>query len=248
MLQTPIHLSRGRYTARLARGAKDMEAAQRLRHRVFRGGEGLDADRFDAACDHVLVEEAETGALVGCFRMMTLASGADISHSYAAQFYDLEGLARFEGGMVEIGRFCVAPGAIDPDILRVAWGAVTAHVDAHGVGMLFGCSSFEGTSAAPHIDALSLLKDRHLGPDCWRPGVKADEVYAFAAVLRDHAPDPRTAVKGLPPLLRSYLAMGGWVSDHAVVDRDLGTLHVFTGVEIAAIPPARARALRAVAG
>jgi phytoene dehydrogenase-like protein len=53
------------------------------------------------------------------------------------------------------------------------------------------------------------------------------------------------ALRQMPPLLRSYLAMGGWVSDHAVVDRDLGTLHVCTGVEIAAIPPSRARLLRA---
>ena len=50
------------------------------------------------------------------------------------------------------------------------------------------------------------------------------------------------------PLLRTYLVMGGWVSDHAVVDRDLNTLHVFTGLEIRAIPPARARLLRATAG
>jgi len=52
----------------------------------------------------------------------------------------------------------------------------------------------------------------------------------------------------MPPLLRTYLMMGGWVSDHAVIDADLGTLHVFTGLEIAAIPPARKRLLRAVAG
>ena len=52
---------------------------------------------------------------------------------------------------------------------------------------------------------------------------------------------------GMPPLLRTYLLMGGWVSDHAVVDRDLGTLHVFTGLEIGAIPPARKRLLRGVA-
>jgi putative hemolysin len=50
----------------------------------------------------------------------------------------------------------------------------------------------------------------------------------------------------MPPLLRSYLMMGGWVSDHAVVDRDLNTLHVFTGLEIRAIPEDRARLLRAV--
>ena len=53
---------------------------------------------------------------------------------------------------------------------------------------------------------------------------------------------------GMPPLLRSYLVMGGWVSDHAVVDNDLNTLHVFTGLEISAIPPGRARLLRAAAG
>mgnify|MGYP006206379873 CR=1 FL=1 len=52
----------------------------------------------------------------------------------------------------------------------------------------------------------------------------------------------------MPPLLKTYLLMGGWVSDHAVVDRDLNTLHVFTGLEIRAIPEGRARALRMVAG
>ena len=29
-----------------------------------------------------------------------------------------------------------------------------------------------------------------------------------------------------------------------MIDRDLGTLHVFTGLEIAAVPPGRARLLR----
>ena len=64
-------------------------------------------------------------------------------------------------------------------------------------------------------------------------------------VLRLRQSDPRAAMAAMPPLLRSYLAMGGWVSDHAVVDAQLGTLHVFTGLEIRAIPPARARLLRA---
>ena len=61
-------------------------------------------------------------------------------------------------------------------------------------------------------------------------------------------PDLKVAMKAMPPLLRTYLMMGGWVSDHAVVDRDLNTLHVFTGLEITAISPARKKLLRAVAG
>jgi hypothetical protein len=41
--------------------------------------------------------------------------------------------------------------------------------------------------------------------------------------------------------------MGGWVSDHAVLDPDLDTTHVFTALTIAAIPAPRTRALRALA-
>jgi L-ornithine Nalpha-acyltransferase len=73
-------------------------------------------------------------------------------------------------------------------------------------------------------------------------------VFRFARRIDGAGPDPRRAALSMPPLLRTYLAMGGWVSDHAVVDRALNTLHVFTALEIAAIPPARARALRLIAG
>jgi len=51
----------------------------------------------------------------------------------------------------------------------------------------------------------------------------------------------------MPALLRTYMLMGGWVSDHAVIDHDMNTLHVFTAVEINKIPPARQRLLRAMA-
>ena len=60
--------------------------------------------------------------------------------------------------------------------------------------------------------------------------------------------DSARAMASMPPLLRTYLMMGGWVSDHAVVDDKMNTLHVFTGVEIRAIPAARKRLLRAVVG
>jgi putative hemolysin len=53
-------------------------------------------------------------------------------------------------------------------------------------------------------------------------------------------------MRRMPPLLKTYLMMGGWVSDHAVVDAQMNTLHVFTGVEIGSIPPARKRLLRAL--
>jgi putative hemolysin len=180
------------------------------------------------------------------FRLLPLADGARIGESYSAQYYELSPLADFVGPIVEMGRFCVDPATRDPDILRIAWAALTRHVDATGVKLLFGCASFKGTDAAAYLDAFAMLKERHLGPKRWRPRVKAPDVFRFAARLR-RRPDARLAMRRMPPLLKSYLMMGGWVSDHAVVDVEMDTLHVFTGVEVGAIPPARKRLLRAVA-
>ena len=149
--------------------------------------------------------------------------------------------------MAEIGRFCIQPNRRDADILRVAWGALTAFVDRERVEMLFGCSSFAGTATERYEDTFALLRERHLAPRRWCPRVKSAEVYRFGRVLRHRKPDARRALQAMPPLLRSYLAMGGRVSDHAVIDRDLGTLHVFVGVEIDNVPPERARSLRAAA-
>ncbi|MEM7522293.1 MAG: GNAT family N-acyltransferase [Pseudomonadota bacterium] len=248
--------SRGVYTARLAEAKADVEAAQRLRHAAFIAGRdaakddarsrGVDTDHIDDRCDHMLVEERKSGRLVCCFRMMPLRSGAEIDATYSAQYYDLEPLRDYPAPMVEMGRFCVLPGLTDPDILRVAWGAMTDYVDANGVEMLFGCSSFEGTEADAYHDAFALLKARHLAPKRWLPRVKAPRVFPFAKRLRVKRPDMKLAISRMPPLLRTYLMMGGWVSDHAVVDKDLNTLHVFTGLEISRVPKARARLLRGV--
>ncbi len=245
-------LTRGRYVARFAADPVDLRRAQRLRYLAFVADrsarpDGEDTDDHDALCRHVLVEEAASGTLVCCYRLLPLAEGSEIGRSYSARFYELSGLARYPGRMLEMGRFCIHPGWSDPDILRLAWAAMARIVDGEGVSMLFGCASFRGTDAERYLDSFALLRERHLAPRGWRPRIKAPRVFPFAQRLRARRPDRVRALLRMPPLLRSYLTLGGWVSDHAVVDTEMDTLHVFTALEIAAIPPARARLLRAVA-
>jgi putative hemolysin len=239
-----MEFSKGRFRVRLSQRDGDVVAAQRLRHRAFRGGDGVDADAFDAACQHLLIEAVATGELVGTCRLHLVRSAALLGQTYTGQFYDLSVFSGFSGPLLEVGRFCMAAGGQDADALRLAWAALTRIVDGEGVALLFGCSSFSGTDPAPHADALAALACHHLAPPALRPGRKATETVPLVPAPHDM----RRSLAQMPPLLRSYLAMGGRVSDHAVVDRDLGTLHVCTGVEIAAIPPARARLLRADAG
>ncbi|MBW4708057.1 GNAT family N-acetyltransferase [Roseobacter sp. YSTF-M11] len=239
-----IALEKGRYRACTASTPRELDAAQRLRARCFGLKALRDVDAFDIRCAHILILDRQSDSLVCTFRMLDL-TGADISGSYSAQYYELSALEAFDGRMVEMGRFCIAPERRDPDILRIAWAAMTEYVDANDVQLLFGCSSFAGTETAHYLDAFAVLKARHLAPKRWLPRVKAPNVFRFAARLR-RKPDLKKAMIHMPPLLRTYLMMGGWVSDHAVVDRQMNTLHVFTGVEIGAIPAARKRLLRAL--
>lgn len=204
----------------------------------------MDGDPFDARCDHTLIEEQQSGKLVGCFRTLTL-DAADITTSYAAQFYDLSALEAYNAPVIELGRFCIDPSCTDPDVLRLAWAVLTSRVDETAAGMLFGCSSFHGTDPAPYLDTFSHLYAKHLAPAQWRPGIKSREVVDFVSTAPQTA-DRQRALQHMPALLRSYVSMGGWVSDHAVIDPLMGTLHVFTGLEVSNIPPARRAALRAM--
>lgn len=234
-------LQRGRLRARLAQGPEDVFRAQALRHQAFFGCIGQDSDVFDSRCAHMLIEDP-AGHLLACYRLLSLPA-AQLDHSYSAQFYDLTRLSAYPGHCLELGRFCTKPGPIDPDLLRLALGALARLVDGAAVALLFGCASFAGAVPARHEAALRHLRAAHLGPEVWRPGARAADHLS----LPEGAVSRERALTALPPLLRLYLGLGGWVSDHAVIDRALDTLHVFTAVEVAAIPPARQGLLRAVA-
>lgn len=239
-------LRKGRYAVSRATSKADVARAQALRMQCFATG-GPDRDAWDAASTHFLVTDQGEDRLVCCFRTRLLTPAQAATESYSAQFYNLSALAAFPGPVVELGRFCVHPDVTDPDVLRIAWGALAGLVDDEGVRLLMGCSSFAGVDPYPYRECFALLSARHLAPAQWRPLSCATETVKFTD-RPARAFDSPAALSPMPPLLRSYLTMGGWVSDHAVVDRQMNTLHVFTGVEIDTIPVARKHLLRRIGG
>lgn len=240
-------IRKGKLIARLAGGRTDMGRIMAFRAAAFPRVSGQEEDAQDALSAHVLVESDGEGGgeILAYFRVMLFGWGAGLAQGYAARFYDVGPLSGYAKPIAEMGRFCVVPGGVHPDVLRLAWGAMTRIVDEGKAGLLVGCTSFRGADWTRHRAGLALLAAEFVGPAEHLPGRKAAEVVALAAA--GPAGDRRAALAGLPPLLRTYLGMGGWVSDHAVVDRELDTLHVFTCVEVERVPPARAASLRAVA-
>lgn len=226
------------YGVRLAQGG-DFDQIWALRRARFGAGE----DAFDRDSMHIMV--LQEGQLIATFRLRLFHSAAEAQAGYTGQFYDLAALAQVSRPMLELGRFCVADGAGQVDALRLAFAAMAAQVDRFGAGLLFGCASFMGRDLAQHAPALGLLRP-HIHPHWIITATAANQID-----LHQLAPpkdgEGANALRAMPPLLRNYLSLGGWVGGQAVRDDDLGTFHVFTALEVAAIPPARAAALRALA-
>ena len=234
----------GRYRARYASSQIDVLAAQSLRYQCFNlsNKDELDVDDFDALCQHVLIENLETEKLICCYRILKFDSGKNISSSYSSQFYDLKVIENFTEPMIEVGRFCIDPEVNDPIIVLTAWAALAQIVDHNQTELLFGCSSFEGIEKEKYFDSFALLRDRYMAPDHWRPKIKAAQVFYYSKDLI-YKVDKKKALLNMPPLLKTYLSMGAWVSDHAVVDLNMKTLHLFTGMEISKIPKSRKKFL-----
>lgn len=220
---------------RYAESAEDLAAVSALRERAF--GRAAGVDPWDAQARHLMLWRGER--LIGTLRL-SLWRGAAGQAGYSAQFYDLTRFFNHFPTSLEVGRLCLCPESRDLFALPQLLGGVTLAAQESGAAVLFGCASFEGCDPAPHLPALAHLAQSALAPAEWRPG----QTLAGAVSLSDVAPKGQVV---LPALLRGYLALGARVSDHAVPDPVLNTLHVFTALEPARIAPGRLKVLQSLA-
>ena len=169
-----LDLRKGSYHARLAASPAEILACQKLRHLAFFGVVGVDADGFDPTWSHLMVTD-RAGDLVCTFRFRVTPSAGVLS-GYAATFYGLNRIAALGGAVLEMGRLCCGPDRHDPQILRLAWGALTQIVDQHEAHLVLGCANFPGTDPSPSRDAFRQLAARHVAPARVLPDVNAQDV------------------------------------------------------------------------
>ncbi|MFF0273473.1 GNAT family N-acetyltransferase [Streptomyces sp. NPDC004330] len=218
-----------RYQVGLARDQQDVRAAQRLRHQVFAGElgarldgpePGLDADAFDAYCDHLLVREETTGEVVGTYRILPPDRAAIAGRLYSESEFDLGRLAPIRHDLVEVGRSCVHPAHRNGAVIALIWAGLARYMTDTGHNWLAGCCSLPladgGALAAATWDT---VRTKHLAPEeYW---VTPHKLWSPDGVTR---PEGRTE---LPPLLRGYLRLGAQVCGAPAHDPEFGTADLF---------------------
>ncbi|MFP4639519.1 MAG: GNAT family N-acetyltransferase [Guyparkeria sp.] len=225
--------SAGRLAVTFAVTAAEREACYRLRYRVFveemgaripEGHGGLERDRFDPHCHHLMVRDRRSGAVVACTRILTDTQACLTGGFYSAQEFELDAIARLPGRVMEIGRTCVAPEARRGATIAMLWSGLARFMEIHRFGFLIGCASIpvdDGGAAAGKIAAR--LSRRHLAPEGRRvmprhpvPRVAGDE----------EGEEPR-----LPPLLKAYMRLGAKIGGDPCLDEAFGCADLFILLE-----------------
>ncbi len=230
-------LQNGSLGLRLAKSDADIDAAQALRYRVFydemaaQPSEEMarrkrDFDSFDEVCDHLLVTDDSIGegsdAVVATYRLLRGSVATAHGRFYTSGEYDISNLFGFPGEMLELGRSCVDARARNRPTMQLLWGGIAAYVFHHDISLMFGCASLHGTDPAALALPLSYLYHFHLAPPALR--TKAlPELYVDMQFLTPDEIDPKAALAALPPLVKGYLRLGGFVGDGAVVDEQFNT-------------------------
>ncbi len=230
----------GNLGVRLARTPAEADAGFALRFRVFYDEMGArpdtaaaatrhDIDSFDAVADHLLVLDHDLGqgpaAVVGTYRLIRREAAERAGGFYSAGEYDISPLLAYPGRILELGRSCVHEAYRTRGTLQLLWRGIAAYVFQHRIDLMFGCASLPGTDLDALAPALAFLHHNHLAPPALRP----------RALPHRHVPmdrldpagvDLRAALAELPPLVKGYLRLGGFVGDGAVVDSQFNTTDV----------------------
>jgi putative hemolysin len=235
-----VDIASGPLQVRLAETAADIEAAQALRYRIFyevMGARPLpemaqqrrDRDGFDAICDHLLVLDHSRGegpeAVVGTYRLIRREAAARCGGFYSEAEYDIATLAAYPGEILELGRSCVDAGYRARPVMQLLWSGIAAYVFHYDIALMFGCASLPGIEPDALAVPLSYLYYHHLAPPALRARALAER-YVDMRRLKPSDFDPDRALASLPPLIKGYLRLGGFVGDGAVIDHQFNTTDV----------------------
>jgi len=233
-------LRAGNLGVRLADSEAELRAVQALRYRVFYEEMGAcpdaamrqaerDFDSFDDIADHLLVVDHDLGegaaSVVGTYRLIREAAAARRGAFYSEQEYDISVLKRFPGEKLELGRSCTAPAYRNRAVLQLLWRGIAAYVFHYGIDLMFGCASLPGTDPDALSAPLTYLATHHFAPAALRPRALPSR-YVEMNRCDPCSLDSRQALMSLPPLIKGYLRLGGFVGDGAVIDAQFNTTDI----------------------
>ena len=242
-IKEPVRLvvsASAQYVTRVARSAEEVRAAQALRFEVFNLElneglaqsyvTGLDADPYDAVCDHLIVEHVPSASIVGTYRLQTGINAANHLGYYSEQEFSFAPFEPLRGEIVELGRACVHKQHRNLSVLGLLWKGIADYARARDGRYLIGCSSITSQDPAVGASTYSEICRNHLVATPWRTQPLPAYECPLDQLAEEHTP--------VPKLLRAYLAVGAKICGPPALDRQFKTIDFLTFVDFESLTPA----------
>ena len=237
-----ILIDRGDYVVKTADNEDELDMTLRLRHEVFieellgkRNLFGVDIDRYDQKCDHLMVVEKSTGRCVGTYRL--------ISDTYSDEFYSgtefhLGDLPELDGVKLEIGRACIGREFRKSNMMGLLWEGIYAYMGIIRARYVFGCSS---VMTMDRVELAALHRYLY-GSGYYRSdlGVRPRKKYVIGTLWEDIAAIEqlgKARITGmaeavLPRLVRDYFKFGARVCGEPALDKNFRCADIFTILDL----------------
>jgi putative hemolysin len=239
--------SMGSLEVKLAKKAHEVRSAQRLRYNVFYKEMSAipaaatllarrDVDAFDTICDHMNVIDHDWPRLafglsrprvVGTYRLLRQEIAERHGGFYSQSEFDVGSLLARHSRLrfLELGRSCVLPPYRNKRTVELLWHGISNYVAQHGIDVMIGCASLEGTNPDKLATQLSFLHHFARAPEQWRAAALPSRCVEMNRMPKE-ALNAKAALRELPPLIKGYLRLGAYIGDGAVIDHQFGTTDV----------------------
>lgn len=217
-----------RFIVTLATEQEAIEACLRLRYQVFaqeQGAqlnstvEGLDKDRFDDYCRHLMVYDSKTEQVVATTRLISDSETKFTNGFYSETEFNLQSILELPGRFMEVGRTCIHPDFRRGAVLAMLWQGIARVVSLCKVDYLIGCASIPLSGGDRYIaSVMHHLRSHHFVP-------AEQQVQPLVALPKAETNDIDDVI--LPTLLKGYLRQGALICGEPYWDAQFGVADVF---------------------
>lgn len=215
----------GKYILKIATSEEEKKKALKLRFDIFNielseglpenTDLGLDVDRFDSVCDHLLVKFKDE--VVGTYRLLHGNERPEFGFYTEGEFKMNRLIKKFNidlKDVVELGRGCIQPEHRNQSTLLVLIWGLEKYLMSYGARYLFGCGSLPPGLSTDDADATYMALQGQ-GSVMEIEGVRPVPEYSYKST--GNLGDP-----SIPPLIRVYLQFGAKILSRPAYDKVFG--------------------------
>lgn len=231
-----FEMDHGHYLLKTATKQNELKEAFKLRYQMFykECSYSLDVDAYDSLCDHLVIIDKRTEAVIGTYR---LNPANHIDDFYSQTEFDLSHFIQPYKKYLELGRACIDQNHRNGVVISLLWKGIYYYMRQVKADILFGCTSIADIN--PRQAALVQMYLKEKGALNFEINIKTQMSYkvpffedftdSYKQLTADQIIE---AEKLVPALLKTYLKVGAFVATEPAYDSEMNTMDFFTYLNV----------------